>query len=142
MNLEKVQNSVHRFRSIMEHCHQELGLTFENFPRGCCGDVAELLAAYLKDEDLGEFAYVSGWSAEENSSHAWLEKDGYIIDATADQFQDRDNCSMVTENKKWHARFADHAKRRDDGDFRLREDAGHLWEPYDQLRKYCDRKTD
>jgi hypothetical protein len=141
MNLEKTQSSVQRFRNFMEHCHEQLGPTFENFPRGCCGDVTELLAAYLKDEGLGEFAYVSGWSAEKNSSHAWLEKDGYIIDATADQFQDRANCSMVIEDRKWHGRFADCPERRDDGDFRLLEGTEHLCELYDQLKKYCERST-
>jgi hypothetical protein len=33
---------------------------FQCFPRGCCGDTSELLAAYLKDQELGDFAYVSG----------------------------------------------------------------------------------
>lgn len=142
MNLEKLQNAVQRFRCTMDHCHEELGLPFENFPRGCCGDVAELLAAYLKDEGLGDFVYVSGWSAEENSSHAWLEKDGYIIDATADQFPDRSNWSMVTENSEWYAQFVAYPERRDVGDFRGHDGAGHLWEPYEVLKKYCDRKSD
>lgn len=136
-----MKSSVQYFRNCMEQCHDHLGPTFEYFPRGCCGDVAELLAAYLKDEGLGEFAYVSGWSEERSSSHAWLEKDGYIIDATADQFQDRANCSMVTEDKEWHARFADNPERRDDGDFRLLEGSVHLWEPYVKLKMYCDRNT-
>lgn len=119
----------------MDEHHQELGPRFQSFPRGCCGDVAELLAALLKDEGLGTFAYVSGWRDGNDISHAWLEKDGYIVDATADQFEDAVCRPMVTCDKSWHAQFSGRVEHRDDGDFRILTGAEHLFDAYDRIRE-------
>lgn len=140
MNVKELVNSVERFRSAMEHCHALLGPPFEGFPRGCCGNAAVILAAYLKDEGFGEFAYVSGWSIEKDVSHAWLERDGYIIDVTADQFQDRANCSMVTEDINWYSQFSDHRCYEADGDFRLMRGWEGLQATYRRLNAYLRRR--
>lgn len=119
----------------MDGCHEELGLPFELFPRGCCGDVAELLAAFLKDEGFGTFTYVSGLLESDHISHAWLEKDGVIIDATSDQFEDGIGRPMVTCDKSWHAQFSRCLQHRDDGDFRIVRGDEHLHSAYDRIRE-------
>ncbi len=138
MNINDIQKAVRHFRRAMEQCHEQFGLPFESFPRGCCGDSSELLAAYLKDEGFGEFAYVFGWSGEEDSSHAWLEKDGIIIDVTTDQFSGRENSPMITDDQEWHSRFSDCLQRRRDGDFRLVNGSEHLLSTFVQLKKFIN----
>ena len=138
MDERKIKEAVLRFRKAMERCYSQLGTPFKMFPRGCCGDVAELLAAYLKDEGFGVFEYVSGWCVERNSSHAWLERDGIIIDATADQFLGESNPAMVTRDRSFHSQFKDHTERRADGDFRLVGDAYHLPSAYTCMKQFID----
>ena len=135
MDVEAIKEAVSRFRSAMEEIHGQLGLTFKLFPRGCCGDVAELLAAFLKDEGFGDFTYVCGWRDGNGTSHAWLEKDGIIIDATADQFEDGVDRPMVTLDPDWHAQFAKNRQRRDNADFRADEAPAHLTSAYAQIQK-------
>lgn len=135
MDERAIKEAVLQFRMAMERCHSQLGTPFEMFPRGCCGDVAELLAAYLKDEGFGVFEYVSGWCGERSSSHAWLEKDCIVIDATADQFVGESNPAMVTCDRSFHSQFRDRAERRADGDFRLVDGAHHLQSTYAFLKR-------
>jgi hypothetical protein len=61
---------------------------FDLFPRGCCGDTCLLLGAWLEANSLGEWhtAFARRGSGATYYSHAWLEKDGLIVDITADQF--------------------------------------------------------
>lgn len=133
-----INEAVLRFRKAMEGCHSQLGTTFEMFPRGCCGDVAELLAAYLKDEGFGVFEYVSGRCVKRGSSHAWLEKNGVIIDATDDQFEGESNSAMVTGDRSFHSQFNENTGRRPDGDFRLVGGAIHLSSAYACLKRFID----
>jgi hypothetical protein len=136
MNVEAITEAVRRFRTALERCHEELGLTFRSFPKDCCGDVSELLAAFLKDEGFGEFALVSGWRSGSDQSHAWLEKNGLIIDVTADQFEDGAGLVMINEDLTWHAQFGDHRERRDDGDFRTEHEPVHLSLAYEKVRQW------
>lgn len=59
----------------------------QGFPRGCCGNISELMGDYLNTVGIGEFFYVCGM--KDGASHAWLEVDGLNVDITADQFSDR-----------------------------------------------------
>jgi len=59
-----------------------------------------LLAQYFRDLGLGEWEYVSGIRSSDEQSHAWLEKDGWIVDMTADQFDDRWPRSVGDERRK------------------------------------------
>lgn len=60
------------------------------FPRGCCGDATDLLGLYLLKFHGIESEYVCGEGLISNlyQSHAWLLCQGYIVDITADQFND------------------------------------------------------
>ncbi|WP_160684330.1 transglutaminase domain-containing protein [Clostridium sp. C2-6-12] len=66
-------------------------LSFNEFPRGCCGDTSDLLAQYLLENGI-ETNYVCGTyrdgSFENSQTHAWLLTDNnIIIDITGDQFK-------------------------------------------------------
>lgn len=60
------------------------------FPKGCCGDATDLIGLYLLQVHGIESEYVCGECLINNlyQSHAWLLCQGYIIDITADQFND------------------------------------------------------
>ena len=72
------------FRNAIENTKEDLGIVFADFPLGSCGDTALLLGAYFMECGLGDFNYVCGMKGPR--SHAWLEKDGLIVDITGDQF--------------------------------------------------------
>jgi hypothetical protein len=105
---DDIRAAVSRFRAALEQgglAH----VTFERFPHGSCGDACELLGEYLRECGLGDWTYCSGWSraasGELQSSHAWLERDGLIIDVTADQFGNGQPAVVVSRDRSWHAMF-------------------------------------
>ena len=65
--------------------------SFSHFPRGCCGDVCDLLGQYLLVNGINSW-YVCGNYYGKNDffqSHAWLLiDDNLIVDITGDQFSD------------------------------------------------------
>jgi len=83
----------------------------QSFPLGQCGMVTRLLGAYLEDLHLGTFDYITGGRIDpderdkEPRSHAWLHKDGLIVDVTADQFEDQPSPVIVTRDASWHEAF-------------------------------------
>jgi len=38
-------------------------------------------------------------------THAWIERDGVIVDITADQFDDVEQAVIVTADRTWHDQF-------------------------------------
>ncbi|PKH40721.1 DUF2026 family protein [Nocardioides alpinus] len=78
---------------------------FEGFPRGVCGDSAQMLGQYLQDSGLGVWNYRSGVDAG-GQTHAWIEQDGWIIDITAPQFKDVKEAVVVTDDDSWYHRFS------------------------------------
>lgn len=78
---------------------------FGRFPRGVCGDSAQLLGQYLQDNGLGVWNYRSGID-QSGQTHAWVEKDGWIIDITAPQFDDVSESVVVTDDPSWYRRFS------------------------------------
>jgi hypothetical protein len=93
-----------RFRAAIEACDlKTLPITFHEFPRGSCGDATLILAKYLKDNGQEGFVYVCGM--RDGHSHAWLERDGLIVDITGDQFADNEDPVCVSRRSAWHAQF-------------------------------------
>lgn len=76
-----------------------------DFPRGSCGDSSILLGEYLHQKGWGIWDYVGGERESDLHSHAWLEKDGLIIDITADQFDGMDEAVIVSRDSSWHRQF-------------------------------------
>ncbi len=88
---------------------KKLPVSFHEFPMGSCGDASLLLGKYLDEMGLGQFYYVSGHL--ERQSHAWLEKDGVIIDITADQFTEINDEVVVTRNNDFYKRFEEDIRK-------------------------------
>jgi hypothetical protein len=107
-NLTELKTAATKFRLAIERCdRRRLICTFQDFPKGSCGDASLLLRAFLQEQGLGTFGYMLGWRESDSgrSSHAWLETGGVIVDITADQFPEIDERIIVTENSAWHAGF-------------------------------------
>lgn len=84
-------------------------LAFQDFPTGSCGDASILLGQFFTDQGLGEWTYVNGeiTTPSGQQSHAWIEKDGLVVDITADQFVEIDEPVLVTDAKDWHLQFVE-----------------------------------
>ncbi len=104
-----IRDDASKFRRAIEQCKQKLGVSFEQFPLGSCGDVADLLGQFLQDQGYGEFRYVCGWRAlsseHQRQSHAWVQQDDLIVDITADQFEEIEDAVIVTTSSSWHRTF-------------------------------------
>jgi hypothetical protein len=110
LELQTIEFHTKQFRTALENCPKKLlPITFEYFPKGSCGDACLLLAKYLQNMECGTFDYVCGVIKENKEnrfqSHAWLQKDGLIIDITADQFEGVENSVIITENSTWYNQF-------------------------------------
>ena len=97
VDLGRLHQLASAFRRAIEQADREkLSIAFREFPHGSCGETALLLGTFLKSRDMGTFQYVCGWCY--GQSHAWLEKDGLIIDITADSFSGVSKPVIVTYN--------------------------------------------
>ncbi|MER5642660.1 hypothetical protein ABT095_37705 [Kitasatospora sp. NPDC002227] len=83
----------------------------QDFPTGACLDSSLLLTEYLKDHGLRGWKCLAGerpYKPALPESHAWLERDGLIVDITSDQFEDSPGPAVwVTRDRTWHAQFRD-----------------------------------
>lgn len=93
---KEIEKKIYQIRKILENFDKS---DFDNtttfyhssgFPKGCCGDATDLVGLYLLKFHGIESEYVCGECLINNlyQSHAWLLCQGYIIDITADQFND------------------------------------------------------
>jgi hypothetical protein len=106
MQEAQIRGLARRFRrALQEQAPLWRDVSFEHFPRGCCGDTALLLGRFLCDHGAGDVQYVLGTRrlGDSWSSHAWLVVDGLIVDITADQFDDVDEEVIVAATSPWHA---------------------------------------
>ena len=106
MDIDALRRDVRAFREALEACHYDLDPTlFGQFPRGCCGAVSEILAAFLERQGHGTLAYVCGIESDGDGHpqwHAWLERDGLIVDITRDQFGKCLGPVFVSTDRSWH----------------------------------------
>lgn len=103
--VEAVRDAARRFRAALEQGGLRL-CSLADFPNGSCGDTSELLGQYLSDSGLGVWSYRNGTQLDPFFSHAWVERDGLIVDITADQFPDMPEPVPLTTDRSWHdARF-------------------------------------
>lgn len=75
-----------------------------SFPGGWCQDTSRALGELLKNRGQDGFKLVVGARGEhDEKSHVWLERDGLIVDITADQFEHEPTAPvMVTTDRSWH----------------------------------------
>jgi hypothetical protein len=99
----------------------ESGDDFPGFPHNYCNGASDVLGLYLiNDLKIGPVEIVAngarprsvldddGYPIED--AHLWLEVDGYIVDITADQFDDRVETVIVTTDRTWHDQFKGQAR--------------------------------
>lgn len=131
----EVRRAAHRFRKALEHGGSRW-VGFARFPLGACGDASELLGQYLADSGLGEWTYVSGM--RDGSTHAWIERDGVVVDITADQFADVTSPCIVTRSSQWHERWTAMAGRHPANLSFMQEVRGFDSTEYETLRARAD----
>ena len=130
-------------RSALETCGPESGLPgLKHFPSDSCADAVLLLGARFDDLGLGPFDAVGGEfgevAAAGRRTHAWLERDGLIVDITADQFSGSNPPVLVTRERRWHRLF--HETNRGVADFRRYgpQASAELGEVYACLQQMLD----
>ena len=102
----KLMRLATEFRAAILACDRNsLFITLQNFPNGACGDASYLLAKYFNKKGCGQFEYVLGERIPNFHSHAWLERNGIIVDITADQFESISSPVLVTTDRSWHTQF-------------------------------------
>lgn len=102
--VEPIRAVATSFRVALESGGLRLG-RLAAFPRGSCGDACELLGQYLIDSGFGDWRFCAGIRDRSFLSHAWLERDGLILDITADQFTEIDEPVLLTRDRTWHDQF-------------------------------------
>ncbi len=101
--LQCIRDVAQRFRAALEQAGPFSLAGLRQFPAGACGDTCRLLAEYMHRSGLGEFAIVTGWRRPQMITHAWLTRDGVIVDITADQFAEVDDAVIVGRTSPWHS---------------------------------------
>lgn len=81
---------------------------FEEFPKGQCLTSADLLAQFLTVElEVPQDLIRRCYAAERDGfTHGWLVINGFIVDITADQFDDGHNVELVSSDLAWHGTFS------------------------------------
>lgn len=108
-DITEVLKAVTIVRKIMEETSTELtkGVGIfppSRFPRGWCQDTSRALGHLLADRgQVGFHLIFANRANDDRKTHVWLERDGLIVDITADQFEGA-GCPgvMVTKDRAWH----------------------------------------
>jgi hypothetical protein len=145
-----IVNLANRMRNALEAIAPNMAPTpfppsWHIFPKACCGDTSNLLAAYLAEHGFHDFTYVMGYFKKSGGpSHAWLDGNGLIIDITSDQFSDRVPKALgpvyVSTKRDWHDQYFLDQDRRGEANF-MKHLSPHapLYEMYARLHPYLTR---
>lgn len=118
LDFDAVRRVASLFRMAIEACDRSmLPISFEEFPRGSCGDATPLLGTYLIEHGFGPFDYVLGERGSSGYTHAWLRQGQLVVDISADQFADAPEAIIVCVNSPWHQTFQQQVKHV--ADFRI-----------------------
>jgi len=137
-DIETLQQIAIDFRRALEDTDAIETFEGQTFPEGCCGDAALLLGTYLIDQGHGTFDYVLGYRGDR--SHAWIERNGLIIDITADQFPDMDVPIIISTDSAWHRTFEPRVPNA--ANFRIYDErtVEHLDDAYGMVLEYLQRE--
>ena len=103
---ERLTALARHFRIAIEQTKKhKLPSWFMDFPRGCCGDTADLLGVYLEDLGMQDVRHV--WAMHGEVSHAWIEVNGIVVDITSDQFPEFTDSVVVADPSRWHENLTD-----------------------------------
>ena len=103
--MEEVRSLAHVFRKAIIDSNGADLISFDDFPTGSCGDASILLGEYLYELGHGEWTYRSGFREVGVQSHAWIERNGWLLDITADQFDEISESVWLTRDRSWHEQF-------------------------------------
>ncbi|MCG8016212.1 MAG: hypothetical protein JAY97_08355 [Candidatus Thiodiazotropha sp. 'RUGA'] len=92
-------------RSVFDKHATETSDLFKAFPRGSCGNASLLLGNWLTRCGFKNIQVVLA-KKEEGPSHSWLIVGGYIVDITADQFEEQ-GYGLYPLNSEYHAAFSE-----------------------------------
>lgn len=122
---DRIKSLAVKFRkAILKTPIDKLPITCKFFPRGACGDASLLLATHLTNSGYGKFVYVTG--RRNGQQHTWLEKNGLIIDITADQFGEVIEEVIVTTDRTFHDKFE--IENRHEGNLNKYKNDRHAYE--------------
>lgn len=134
-----IERLAYDVRAVLEALAPSLPIGLNEFPCGACSDTSLLLGTLLADHGVVGFEHICGTRGchEDGSwtSHAWLHRNGLIVDITADQFDDGPGPIIVSENSAWHQAFDWSSPS--SSDFRSRSGPG----AYDLYQAYGTVKT-
>jgi hypothetical protein len=82
-------------------------ISFEYFTAGGCGDASIFLGQYLSDDGFGDWEYVKGDRGSDQHTHAWIEREGILVDITSNQFEGVSAEIVVTRDPSWHSQFVE-----------------------------------
>ncbi|MCS6206809.1 hypothetical protein [Shewanella baltica] len=117
-----IRQNIYQIRDILagfekSDFHSMTSFYFSSgFPAGCCGDASDLLGLYLLKYHGLDSEYVCGHGLGDNSNltHAWLVCQGYIIDITADQFNNNgyeQPAVIIEKQNPFHELFDETTRR-------------------------------
>lgn len=143
--VEELKEIARGFRRAIESIPaSERPITLQGFPAGACGDAVLLLGTYLIELGEAPFHYMLGDTTTDRddpkwSSHAWMQRDGVVIDITADQFDGFDEAVIVAMDSSWHDSL--NGKERHVADFNVYEQ--NTFSPlggfYQEIKKILQR---
>lgn len=104
---DRIRILASRFRDALVACDRtNLGFNLQNFPRGACSTASWLLGTYFEAMGLGTWGLMNGELPRRRNGiichHDWIERDGIIVDITADQFQGDLEPVIVSRGSPWH----------------------------------------
>jgi hypothetical protein len=142
-DLPKIESLARDFQAAMQSLPDRLIPSYMThpWPKGWCGESAQLFAALLNDKGIRGFEYVCGLTKDgdgEDLSHAWLQRGRLIVDVSA--WPDGSpGLLIISERSAWHRRFeadrpqeADFRATRGSSDQRLRETLAWIHQCIDQ----------
>lgn len=139
-------------RAALEEAKADLRGNLKGFPAECCDHAANLLLLYFDENRIdvkGFVRVVADLSESHDDKHIWLEKDGVVIDITADQFAGRFTVDfepvIVTAASEWHASLRTKSEKLGDREESVVDYCSHLRridfydEAYAILRPFLNR---
>lgn len=109
-NLVLLEAVAQRCREGFETLTNNDSSSMSGFPKGRCGNAAEIVGRILKEQAGLDGRYVCGnehAAMKPSQSHAWYEVGDYIVDVTHDQFEGTGLIGWVfPRDHSWYAKFA------------------------------------
>lgn len=102
---EALQHAISSFRFALASLPanaRTIGLA--EFPRGSCGDASDLLGLFLAERGFGQWQWIGAERYDRRyCSHAWIERDEFIVDITSSQFAEVRQEIVISRFSPWHA---------------------------------------